>query len=141
MFLWNPKSVTSSNALLHNGSYAYAYSFWILSTIKIKFGQILVCCMANISKMFLTQCWRLRTSSRPFDTPLVFQKISFKGRMKPWFFVTFNITISCIFLENFIEIPQVVQKSWKFFCQAIFIFHFWNFWHLLLAKKTNNVSS
>ena len=135
MFLWNPKSVTSSNALLHNGSYAYAYSFWILSTIKIKFGQILVCCMANISKMFLTQCWRLRTSSRPFDTPLVFQKISFKGRMKPWFFVTFNITISCIFLENFIEIPQVVQKSWKLFLSSYFHFQFLEFLTFASCKK------
>ena len=135
MFLWNPKSVTSSNALLHNGSYAYAYSFWILSTIKIKFGQILVCCMANISKMFLTQCWRLRTSSRPFDTPLVFQKISFKGRMKPWFFVTFNITISCIFLENFIEIPQVVQKSWKIFLSSYFHFPFLEFLTFASCKK------
>ena len=38
----------------------------ILSTIKIKFHQILVCCMKNISNMFLTQCLRLDTSSRPF---------------------------------------------------------------------------
>ena len=28
-------------------------------------GQILVCCMTNISNI-LTQCWRLETSSRPF---------------------------------------------------------------------------
>ena len=26
---------------------------WVLSTIKMKFGQILVCFMANISNMFL----------------------------------------------------------------------------------------
>ena len=47
-FLWNPqisKSVTSSKALLHNGGYTYAYFFWILSTLKMKFGQILVCCV------------------------------------------------------------------------------------------------
>ena len=29
-------------------------------------GQRLVCCMTNISNMFLAQCWRLETSSRPF---------------------------------------------------------------------------
>ena len=32
----------------------------------MKFGQILVCCMANISNMFLAECWRLETSSRLF---------------------------------------------------------------------------
>ena len=33
-----------------------------------------------------------------------------KERMKPWFFVTFNIILRHIFPENFIEFPQVVQK-------------------------------
>ena len=51
---------------MHNGIYTYAYLFWIVSTIKKKFGQILVCCMANISNMFLVQNWRLETSSRAF---------------------------------------------------------------------------
>ena len=31
-----------------------------------------------------------------------------KERVKPWFFVTFNIIIRDIFPDNFIEIPQVV---------------------------------
>ena len=52
--------------MLHNASYTYAYFFWILSPIKMKFGQILVCCMTNISNMFLAECWRLETSSRLF---------------------------------------------------------------------------
>ena len=43
-----------------------AYFFWILSTIKMKLSQILVCCLTNMSNMFLAQCWRLKTSSRPF---------------------------------------------------------------------------
>ena len=33
---------------------------------QVQFGQILVCCMTNISNMFLAECWRLETSSRPF---------------------------------------------------------------------------
>ena len=42
--------------------------------------------------------------------PCGFSKnVSSKERVKPWCFVTFNI-ISHIFSENFIEIPQVVQK-------------------------------
>ena len=32
----------------------------------MKFGQILVCCMTNISNMFLVDCWRLETSCRHF---------------------------------------------------------------------------
>ena len=34
--------------------------------IKMKFGQILVYLITNLSIMFLVQCWRLETSSRPF---------------------------------------------------------------------------
>ena len=52
--------------LLHNGNHTYAYFFWIVSPIKVKFGQILVRCMTNMSKMFLAECWRLETSSRLF---------------------------------------------------------------------------
>lgn len=36
--------------------------------------------------------------------------VSSKERMKPWLFVTFNIIVSHIFPEKFIEGPQVVQK-------------------------------
>ena len=69
VFLWNlqiSKFVTSSQVLLHNASYTYASFFWILSPIKIKFSQILVCCMTNISNLFLAECCRLETSSRLF---------------------------------------------------------------------------
>ena len=66
VFLLNLHTSKSVKALLHNGSYNYAYLFWIVSTIQMKFGQILVCCMASISNKFLAQCWRLLTSSRPF---------------------------------------------------------------------------
>ena len=38
------------------------------------------------------------------------KSVSSKERVKPWFFVTFKIIISHISLENFFEIPQVVQK-------------------------------
>ena len=41
-----------------------------------------------------------------------FKKLSSKGMVKPWFFVTFNIIISHIFPKIFNEIPQVVQKIW-----------------------------
>ena len=32
----------------------------------MKFGQILVCCMINISNMFFVQCWGLDPNSKPF---------------------------------------------------------------------------
>ena len=36
--------------------------FWTMRTIKMKFGQILVCSVTNISNMFWIQYWRLETS-------------------------------------------------------------------------------
>ena len=39
------------------------------------------------------------------------KNVSSKERVKPWFFVTFNIITSHIFPEIFIEISQVVQKT------------------------------
>ena len=33
---------------------------------KMQFGQILVYLTTNIVTMFLAQCWRLKTSFRPF---------------------------------------------------------------------------
>ena len=54
VFLWNLQ--ISKFVLLHNASYTYAYCFWILSPIKIKFGQILVCYM-TVWQTFLTYFW------------------------------------------------------------------------------------
>ena len=49
-----------------------------------------------------------------FDTPCGLSKIvSPKPKVKPWSFVTFKIMIRHVFPENFIEIPQVVQKLWE----------------------------
>ena len=49
-----------------------------------------------------------------FEPPCGFSNnVSSKERVKRWFFGTFNIIISHIFPENFIEIPQVVQKLWR----------------------------
>ena len=50
--------------MLHNGSYTFPYFFWVLITIKMEFGKILVYLITNISNVFLAQCWRLGTSSR-----------------------------------------------------------------------------
>ena len=107
MFLWNsliPKSLTLSSALLDNGSQTYAYFFWILSTIKMKFGQILVCCMTNISNMFLAQCWRLETSSRPFHN---FIKTTIK--QDPTIFHSWHLPFSIV---PYLPIQKKPLESW-----------------------------
>ena len=47
-----------------------------------------------------------------FDPPPCdFSKnVSSEERMKPWFFVTFNIILKHIFTENFIEFPPVDEE-------------------------------
>ena len=54
---------------------------------------------------------RGRRGEGSFDPSCGFsENVSSKERVKPWVFVTFNIIISQIVSENFIEIPQVVRK-------------------------------
>ena len=49
--------------------------------------------------------------------------------------------ISHIFSNNFIEIPQLVQKIWRFFSSILAIFiNFSDFLTLPCYKKTNDVS-
>ena len=54
-------------------------------------------------------------------------------------FVTFNIIISHIFLENFIKIPNIVQKIWRISVNISYFYQFssifWIFWHFLVTKK------
>ena len=50
------------------------------------------------------------------------KNISSKKRVKPCFFVTFNISISRTFPENCIEIPQAVQKIWRLSLSIVAIF-------------------
>ena len=74
-----------------------------------------------------------------FDLPLwIFQKYIFwREDVKPCFFLTFNVFISHIFSENFIQIPPVVQKIWRFSLSifTIFIDCFFIFWYFLVTEK------
>ena len=73
VFLWN---LRFQNLWRHHKHW---YFFWILSTIKIKFGQILVYFVANICNMFLTQSRRMKTNSRPsydFNEVIILQDLS-----------------------------------------------------------------
>ena len=64
-----------------------------------------------------------------------------KERVKPWFFVALNNSISHIFPENIIEIPQVVQKLWRIYLSILAIFiNFLNFSTFLCYKETNDLS-
>ena len=58
-----------------------------------------------------------------------------KEKMKPCFFATFNIIIRHIFLENFIEVPQVVRKTWRIFLSILANFiDFHRFFGLFLVS-------
>ena len=72
----------------------YPYFFWILSTIKMTLGQILLCCMTNISNMCLDQFWRLGTSNRLFYN---FIKMTTKQDLtifNSWHLPILNVTYS-----------------------------------------------
>ena len=68
-----------------------------------------------------------------------FKNVSSKERVKLWFLMAFNIMISDMFPENFIEIFQVVQKIWRLSLSilAYFInFHrFFGFFDVSLLQR------
>ena len=67
------------------------------------------------------------------------KNISSKQKVKPWFLMTFNIIISHVFPENFIDFPHVVQKIWKnsLLMLAIFINfpQFFEFFEITLLQR------
>ena len=63
--------------------------------------------------------------------------------MKHWFFVAFNIIISHIFPENFIEISHVAQMIWRISLSLLAIFNFHQFSDFLTfscLEETNDDS-
>ena len=76
----------------------------------------------------------LKRQGCEFDHPCgVSKNVPFREKVKPWFFVTFNIIISHFFLENFIEIPEVVQKI--FSININYIHQFWEFFDISLLQS------
>ena len=63
--------------------------------------------------------------------------VSSKKRVKPWFFVTFDIIIRHIFPENFHWNSSILSEYMKIFFVNINYFHqnFEFFWHFLVANK------
>ena len=75
-----------------------------------------------------------------------FKTVISRERVKTWFL--WLLISSChIFLENFIEIPQVVQKIWRFSSFILTVFTNFAYFDISFFKKnywrqymTNNVS-
>ena len=81
----------------------------------------------------------LKSLGGQFDSPYSFSNNVFlKKRWNPGYFVTFSIIISHIFPENFIVIPQVVQKMWTF--SLTISTHFSDFLTFPCYKETKDVS-
>ena len=57
-----------------------------------------------------------------------FQNFIFQRKVKSWFFVTFNVFLSHIFPENFIEFSSSPSEDMKTF--LLFIINFQNFFRL-----------
>ena len=84
-----------------------------LSNVSFKIDISWLKTVVTLNFMFLIE----KRLGDQIDHPCSFSKNVFsrerereRERVKPWCFVTFNIIISYVFPENFIEIPQVFQK-------------------------------
>ena len=84
---------------------------------KLKFGDWRIISEVMGNERFLIN--PKKTGGGSIFQPLCgfFKNVSSKGRVKPCFFVTFNIIISHIFSENFIAIHQVVRRCEDLLCQ------------------------
>ena len=81
----------------------------------------------DISHRFMEIFLILKRLGCNLTPPVFFFNESAKEIVNSWFFVTFNfltfnIIISHIIPENFIEIPQVVQKIWRLSLTILAIF-------------------
>ena len=93
------------------------YTFRIYTLLHIKKHSYTFPCFCCL---FLKS---LKAFNPQFDPSCVFSKnVSSRERVKPWFFLTFNIIISHIFPENFIEIILAVQRIWRFSPSILNIF-------------------
>ena len=93
------------------------YTFRIYTLLHIKKHSYTFPCFCCL---FLKS---LKAFSPQFDPSCGFSKnVSSRERVKPWLFLTFNIIISHIFPENFIEIILAVQRIWRFSPSILNIF-------------------
>ena len=98
------KIVSLNNIYMKESHWLYIWQIYTVSKSRVEISHRVNGNILNPKK-----------AGGQFDpTPLwFFKEVSAKGIVNSWFFVTFNIMISHIIPENFIEIPLVVQKIWR----------------------------
>ena len=117
--------------------------FWDITVEKAP------CCFLNhilnmfwgfkVGKLFLSSNIPGRDGGSQITPSCGFSKnISSKERVKPWFFVTFNIILKHIFPESFIEFYGIVQKIWRSFLSILAVFinfpQFFGFFDITLLQ-------
>ena len=97
------KIVSLKNIYINESHWLYSWQIYTVSKSRVEISH-------RVIEIFLI-LKRLGNSLAP--SVVFFKDVSAKETVNSWFFVTFNIIISHIIPENFIEIPQVVQKIWR----------------------------
>ena len=122
--------------MLNNGSYTMACFFWILTTINMKFGQILVYLRAKIDTIrafflkfahFFFNFYKITGEACPCSTPRLVARLWVWVNMHQYFWIFLNIfENACIMfwiyqgfkyiwssckLHRILEMPQVLNVS------------------------------
>ena len=116
-----------------------AFPVFMLSVQTIKKGLKLPSHLHHNVLLTLKKLGGARWAPPP-PHPCSFPKnVSSKERVEAWLFLTFNIIITDIFPENFIDIPQIVQKMWRLYLPILAIFlnlHiFFGFFDIFLSQR------
>ena len=106
------KIVSLKNIYINESHWLYSWQIYTVSKSRVEISH-------RVIEIFLI-LKRLGNSLAP--SVVFFKDVSAKETVNSWFFVTFNIIISHIIPENFIEIPQVVQKIWRLSLTILAIF-------------------
>ena len=123
------------------------FSFYRNSRLHIKYLKVQHSVIINFRILFLNFLFTLKRLGGQFDLtlpdplPAVFPIFFSRRRVKPWFLVTFNIIVSDIFPENFIETYHVVKNILKFLSSVLAIFaNFLIFFTFTCCRKLYDIS-
>ena len=94
------KVISLNNVYINESHWLYTLQIYTVCKSRVEIGHRLMEIVNKAVGQFYLSCG-------------FFKNVSAKEIVNSWFFVTLNIIISHIFPENFIEIPQVVQKIWR----------------------------
>ena len=123
------KIVSLNNIYINESHWLYTLQIYTVCKSRVEIGH-------RLMEIFLI----LKRPGGQYDLSCgFFKNVSAKEIVNSWFFVTLNIIISHIFPENFIEIPQVVQKICRLSLSilAIFIdfYQFFGFFDISLLQR------